>query len=91
MKVVKGKQFVDAKSIVRRQIITTLGLSVVGLQTLKMLPADLLASKVDAKQQQISSGVDDGAEKRKFYNRGDELRRGQLRNWDWFKTQLQKY
>ncbi len=85
LKVVKGRQHVDIKSIVRKQIITTLGLSVVGIQTLRMLPPELLVSSVDTNQQIV-----DSTDKSKFYNRGDELRRGQLRNWDWYKMHLQK-
>ena len=90
LKVVKGRQHVDIKSIVRKQIITTLGLSVIGIQTLKMLPPELLMSSVDTNLQQIVDGASDSTNKNKFYNRGDELRKGQIRNWDWYKMQFQK-
>ena len=88
LKVVKGKQHIDAKSVVRRQIITTLGLSVVGIQALKMIPPEMLRDRVDSDQQQIMRSIDSSDVGSKFYNRGDELRKGNLRNWDWYRYKL---
>ena len=88
LKVVKGKQHIDAKSVVRRQIITTLGLSVVGIQALKMIPPEMLRDGVESDQQQIVRSIDSSDVGSKFYNRGDELRKGNLRNWDWYRYKL---
>ena len=56
-----------------------------------MLPPELLVSSVDTNLQQIVDGASDSTNKNKFYNRGDELRKGQIRNWDWYKMQFQKH
>ena len=87
--VIRGKQHVDIKSIVRRQLIGTLSFSLIGLSALELMPPSSIGDSVDVQDRQQEMVVS-GKKGTKYYNRGDILRANSVRNWDYYKSILEK-
>ena len=95
LKILQGKQHVDIKSIVRKQLIGMLAFSVVGLNAVKLLPkteSTPILTSTSTTSSAIESYKRGNNAKNPYYNAGDELRgkANAVRNWDYYKMIMQQ-